>query len=117
LRISTSVHSPSVEGVEGGGDAAEIERDHIAMFVAHMNEVASALGCYGTQFTRSVAVCCSVLQCVAMCCSVVQCVAVCCSAVQCGVVCCSVLRCVAVCCSVLQCAAGCCSVLQCVAVC
>jgi len=32
---------------------------------------------------RSVAVCCSVLQCVAVCCSVLQCVAVCCSVLQC----------------------------------
>jgi len=34
---------------------------------------------------RSVAVCCSVLQCVAVCCSVLQCVAVCCSVLQCVV--------------------------------
>jgi len=34
---------------------------------------------------RSLAVCCSVLQCVAVCCSVLQCVAVCCSVLQCSI--------------------------------
>ena len=66
---------------------------------------------------RSVAVCCSTLQCVAVCAGVLQCVAVCCSVLQCVAVCCSVLQCVAVYCSVLQCVAVYCSVLQCVAVC
>jgi len=92
---------------------------------------------------RSIAVCCSVLQCAAVCCSVLQCVAVSCSVLQCVAVCCSVLQCannqcpdwrtttsstctwrsIAVCCRVLQCVAVssivavCCSVLQCAAVC
>jgi len=88
-----------------------------------------------TQTIRSVAVCCSVLQCVAVwlngsqvcvavCCSVLQgeytqsirSVAVCCSVLQCVAVCCSVLQCVAVCCSVAEWLTSvCCSVLQCVA--
>jgi len=77
---------------------------------------------------RSVAVCCSVLQCVAVCCSVLQCAAVCCSVLQCVAVCCGVLQFVAAVImknsynhnsstGVLQRVAMCCSVLQCVAMC
>jgi len=80
--------------------------------------------CTDPSSCKSVAVCCSVLQCVAVRCGALRCVAVRCGALQCVAVRCSALRSVlqcvcvavrcAVCCSVLQCVAVCCSVLQCV---
>ena len=91
--------------------------------VLHQHSVTSYIA------LRSVAVCCSVLQCLAVCCSVLQCVAVCCSVLQCVAVCGRVRQCVAVycsddmctnsvaaCCSLLQLVAACCSLLQCVTV-
>ena len=91
-------------------------------------------GVFKTQLRKSVAVCCSVLQCVAVCCSVLPSVAACCSVSYMfgtfcmrpdkvlsvrivGIVRMQAHKSVAVCCSVLQCVAVCCSVLKCVAVC
>jgi len=50
------------------------------------------MSCSCLSRSRSLAVCCNVLQCVAVCCSVLQCVAVCSSVLQCVAVCCSVLQ-------------------------